>query len=195
VSVNGVTGTITGIAPTADPTFTGTVNAAAITATGAIRADSGGADGGLVMRPWTGSSSWTSLATNGMTGEEYILVSQGARTLLGAGGGDIEIRPGTNSVANQLTVSATGAHKLSGAVLNGATGGVGTTISGSNLTVTHGLGKGPSAVTATVRTNTYSSTNNSNIFVGNIGATTFTVFTNKGDGSAGTAAFSWIAVA
>jgi len=171
------------------------VGAGGTTSTGAIRADSGGADGGLIMRPWTGGSSWTSLATNGMTGEEYILISQGARTLLGAGGGDIEIRPGTNSIANQLTVSSTGAHELSGAVLKGSVGGQGNTTSGANLTVTHGLGVTPSSVVATVRSNTYTSTNNTNIFVGNIGSTTFTVFANNGASGATSAAFSWIAVA
>jgi hypothetical protein len=90
------------------------VGTGGITTSGNIRADSGGADGGLVMRTWTGGSSWTSLATNGMTGSEYILLSQGAGTLIGAGGGDIEIRPGTNSVTNQLKVSSTGAHTLGG---------------------------------------------------------------------------------
>lgn len=166
-----------------------------VSATGSIRADSGGADGGLVMRTWTGGGSWTSLATNGMTGEEYILISQGARTLIGAGGGDIELRPGTNSTANQLTVSSTGAHELSGAVLKGSVGGQGNTTSGANLTVTHGLGVTPSSVVATVRSNTYSAALNSNIFVGNITSTTFTVFANNGAGGAVAAAFSWIAVA
>lgn len=79
--------------------------------------------------------------------------------------------------------------------LGAVVGGSGTTTSGSNLTVTHGLGTTPTAVAATVRANTYSAALNTNIFVGNIGATTFTVFANNGAGGAVASLFNWIAVA
>jgi hypothetical protein len=114
-SVNGLTGAVTGIAPTASPTFTGTVSAANITATGEIRSESGGNDGGLVLRTWTGSSSYESLATNGMAGEEYVLLSGGTTTWIGAGtGGGIYIRPNANATTYEWLVSPTGAHEIKG---------------------------------------------------------------------------------
>jgi hypothetical protein len=167
-----------------------------IQSTGPIRADSGGADGGLVMRPWTSNSAYESLATNNMTGNEYILLSDGGGTFLGAGAGSgITIRPNANTTTHQLVVDANGAHRLSGALLHGAVGGEGTTTSGANLTVTHGLGTTPASVVATVRNNTYSASLNTNIFVGSRTGTTFTVYANNGAGGAVAAAFSWMAVA
>jgi hypothetical protein len=88
----------------------------------------------------------------------------------------------------------TGSPTVNSARLGGVIGGTGTTTSGSNLTVTHGLGATPAAVVATINRNNYSSTVNFNIFTGNIGATTFTVFTNTGAGAATAADFSWVAV-
>ena len=167
-----------------------------IQSTGPIRADSGGADGGTVIGTLNGGSDYTGLATNGMTTNEYLIVSGPGGTFISANsGGDVTIRPNANTAAHQLLVDADGAHRLSGALLHGSVGGIGTTTSGANLTVTHGLGATPSAVTATVRSNAYSATNNTNIFVGNFGATTFTVFANNGASGAVAAAFSWIAVA
>jgi hypothetical protein len=78
--------------------------------------------------------------------------------------------------------------------LRGATRGNGTTTSGSNLTVTHGLGGIPGAVVANVRSNTYSTSTNTNIYVGNINATTFTVYANTDGASAVAATFNWIAM-
>ena len=88
---------------------------------------------------------------------------------------------------------ASGVVKDGAAIINGVVGGTGTTTSGANLTVTHGLGTTPSAVTATVRSNTYNVATATRIYVGNFGATTFTVYATTG--SAVAAAFSWIAVA
>lgn len=77
--------------------------------------------------------------------------------------------------------------------LNRVQGALGTTTIGSNLTVTHNLGTTPSSVVVSARSNAYSTTRTVNIFCGNIGATTFTVYAN--DGAAGLAqAFSWMAV-
>lgn len=183
-------------APLASPTFTGTVNSADITSTGSIRADSGGIDGGFVLRPWTGAGTYTSLATNGMVGNEYVLLNNGTTTFIGAGsGGGIQLRPNANDSTYEFIISHVGSHRLSGALLNGSVGGQGTTTSGANLTVTHGLGVTPSSVVATVRSNTYSAALNTNIFVGNITSTTFTVFANNGSSGAVAAAFSWIAIA
>jgi hypothetical protein len=81
-----------------------------------------------------------------------------------------------------------------GILLRGARGGTGTTTSGSNLTVTHSLGTTPTSVVATVRQDTYSASLNTNIFVGAITSTTFTVFANTGAGGAVAAAFRWIAI-
>ena len=36
-----------------------------------------GADGGLIMRTWTQISTYASLATNGMSGNEHIIISNG----------------------------------------------------------------------------------------------------------------------
>jgi hypothetical protein len=182
-------------APIANPTFTGTVNTAAITATGAIRADSGGADGGFTLRPWTSGSSYESLATSNMTSTEYVVLSDGTTTFIGAGsGGATYIRGGSNNSTNEIVVSDSTA-TIRGGRLAGVSGGQGTTTSGANLTVTHGLGITPTTAVATVRSNTYSATNNTNIFVGNLGATTFTVFANNGASGAVAAAFSWMVCA
>jgi hypothetical protein len=153
----------------------GTLFSSAITSSGAVRADSGGADGGFTLRPWTADSNYESLATNGMTSTEYVVLSNGGSTYISGGsGGSTSIRSGANNTAHEIVVSDSTA-TVRGGRLAGVIGGVGTTTSGSNLTVTHGLGVTPSGVTVSVRNNTYSATNNTNIFVGNIGATTFTV--------------------
>ena len=73
-------------------------------------------------------------------------------------------------------------------------GGQGTTTSGANKTITHGLGVTPSSVVVCARSDTYNSAPKI-VTVGNIGATTFTVFANDAAGGAVAAAFSWIAVA
>jgi hypothetical protein len=172
----------------------GTLFSSAISSSGQIRADSSGADGGFTIRPWTADSSYESIATNSMTSTEYVLLSNGGSTYISGGsGGSTSIRSGANNTAHEIVVSDSNA-TVRGGRLAGVIGGVGTTTSGSNLTVTHGLGVTPSGVTVSVRNNTYSATNNTNIFVGNIGATTFTVFANNGASGAVAAAFSWTAV-
>lgn len=107
----------------------------------------------------------------------------------------------TSAIQTQIDLKApkaspvfTGSGTVNSGRLGAVIGGLGNTTSGANLTVTHGLGITPTAVTATIRINTYTSTNNANIYVGNIGATTFTVFANNGAGGVVTAAFAWIAV-
>jgi hypothetical protein len=108
----------------------------------------------------------------------------------------------TSAIQTQINTKAptaapafTGSGTVNSGRLGAVVGGQGTTTSGSNLTVTHGLGVTPTSVVATVRATTYSSSLNTNIFVGTPGATTFTVFANTGAGAAVAATFSWIAVA
>jgi hypothetical protein len=173
----------------------GTLFSSAISSSGQIRADSSGADGGFTIRPWTADSNYESLATNGMTSTEYVVLSNGGSTYISGGsGGSTSIRGGANDTTNEIVVSASTA-TIRGGRLAGVSGGQGTTTSGANLTVTHGLGVTPTTAIATVRSNTYSATNNTNIFVGNIGATTFTVFANNGASGAVAAAFSWMVCA
>ena len=65
--------------------------------------------GGLSLRNWTGSSSYGSLATDNMTGTEYILLSNGTNTFISAGtGGSVTIRPSANSVSAELEVLTSG---------------------------------------------------------------------------------------
>jgi len=120
-SVNGSTGTVTGLAPTASPTFTGTVGAADITATGGIRAASGGTAGGMAMRPWTSNANSPSLATNGMTGQEYLVLSEGTHTYISAYTGyDIFLRPNANNTTYQFVIDSAGAHVINGSpTING----------------------------------------------------------------------------
>lgn len=68
----------------------------------------GGGDGGFVLRSWTGSSSYASLATNGMSGSEYCLISNGGSTYVGSGtGGTTRLRGPANDNAPQVELSAT----------------------------------------------------------------------------------------
>lgn len=81
----------------------------ALTATGSIRANTGGVDGGLIMRPWLASADYMSLGTNGMTSTEYCLLSNGLHTYISAAvGGSTYIRGGNNSTTYQIEVSALG---------------------------------------------------------------------------------------
>ena len=163
----------------------------------------------------TASSTYAALSGATFSGEIQATKLKGA-TVGGDEGGEIYLGPAlTNTTLaggitidvfqNKLRIFEQGGNArgafldisgLSNAVgtrLGGVVGGQGTTTSGSNLTVTHGLGTTPSSVTASIRANTYNSTPRS-IAVGNIGATTFTVFANDTAGGAVAAAFSWIAV-
>lgn len=170
------------LAPLDSPTFTGTVSAATISASGDISGaivsgvTSPGAGRGLLVRQPSGDATEAILqfTNNAVTAQRASINSGNA--------GDLIFNPASGVIRN-------GAARVGASV-----GGSGTTTSGSNLTVTHGLGTTPTAVAATVRANTYSAALNTNIFVGNIGATTFTVFANNGAGGAVAAAFNWIAV-
>ena len=66
-----------------------------------------GADGGLIMRTWTQNSSYASLATNDMSGSEYIIINNGEDTYLGSGAnGATRIRGPNNGSTAQITVGA-----------------------------------------------------------------------------------------
>jgi len=80
-----------------------------LTTTESLRANSGGPDGGPVLRAWTDDpGNFTGIATNGMTGKEYMLISNGTDTYMSAGtGGVATIRGGANSTAASIAVSPT----------------------------------------------------------------------------------------
>jgi hypothetical protein len=129
-------------------------------------------------------------------GDAYKTINIGTGSVGGPSNSFNSINIGATGATIDLTgtVILTGAATINSGRLGGVIGGFGTTTSGSNLTVTHGLGATPTAVVATINRNSYSSTVNFNIFTGNIGATTFTVFTNTGAGAATAADFSWVAI-
>jgi hypothetical protein len=75
--------------------------------TGEVRANEGG-DGGFVLRDWTGGSGNSSLATNGMAGNEYVVRSDGTHTFIGSGtGSDTYIRGAADASGQQLKIGST----------------------------------------------------------------------------------------
>jgi len=66
------------------------------------------ADGGFVLRPWTQSSVYTSLATASMTGLEYCMISDGTNTFVGAGtGGSLKLRGPANDSSPEIVINGT----------------------------------------------------------------------------------------
>jgi hypothetical protein len=90
----------------------GALVATAVTSSGAVRAVSGGADGGMVVGQ-AYSSSYVGLRTNGMSStsaDEYVLLSDGTHTFLGSGtSGDTYIRGAANATTHQLKIGSAGA--------------------------------------------------------------------------------------
>lgn len=86
------------------------VSTGTIDASGSIRANNTGADGGVILRPWTANpTGWTSVATQGMAGAEYMMVSDGSNTFVSSGiGGQVGIRAPINDSNNQVVVSSAG---------------------------------------------------------------------------------------
>ena len=77
----------------------GTAKATSVRATG-------GGDGGLVLRQWTYASNYASLATNGMSGLEYCMISDGTNTFVGAGtGGNLRLRGPANDSSPQIELN------------------------------------------------------------------------------------------
>lgn len=84
----------------------GTANATLVTAP-TVRS-TGGGDGGFVLRQWTQSSSYASLATNGMTGLEYCMISDGTNTFVGAGtSGVLKLRGPANDSSPEILLNGT----------------------------------------------------------------------------------------
>jgi len=107
----------------------------------------------------------------------------------------------TTTTGNAATATALQtARTINGVSFNGTAnirtsiGGQDTTTSGANKTITHGLGTTPSSVVVCARSDSYN-TNPKVLTVGNIGATTFTVFANDTAGGAVATPFAWIATA
>lgn len=91
-----------------------------VTGTTSVRANSGGVDGGIVMRPWTGTPSWPSVATNGMVGNEYILRSDGIDTWISGGvAGVTSIRAGNDDTSGQVVVGANSVQMNGNVSMNG----------------------------------------------------------------------------
>ncbi len=66
-----------------------------------------GADGGMILRSWTNNSAYGSLATNGMSSAEYIIISDGTDTYLSSGAsGTTSIRGPNNGTTAQIAVGA-----------------------------------------------------------------------------------------
>jgi hypothetical protein len=88
---------------------------------GTFRAMAGaGADGGFTISAWS-AGDYVALRTNGMTGTEYCMLSEGTNTFVGAGsGGATYIRGPANQGSGQVKVSD-GVVEFSGAlyILNG----------------------------------------------------------------------------
>jgi len=100
----------------------GALVATAVTSSGAVRAVSGGADGGMVMGQ-AYSSSYVGLHTNGMGNSgnaEYVLLSDGTHTFLSSGeNGDTYIRGADNATTHQLKIGSAAA-EFSGYVQTGS---------------------------------------------------------------------------
>ena len=68
----------------------------------------GGGDGGFVLRQWTHASNYASLATNGMSGLEYCMISDGTNTFIGSGtSGTTRLRGPANDSSPQLEMTST----------------------------------------------------------------------------------------
>ena len=116
----------------------------------------GGGDGGFVLRQWTHSSNYGSLATNGMQNQEYCMISDGTNTFIGAGtNGALRLRGPANDSSPQIAIDGS-----SVTVDNGASVGTGTirakykssdNSSGTTATFTVRNGNNSAALTLTIK--------------------------------------------
>ena len=64
-----------------------------------------GSDGGMEIGIWAGSSNYGFLGTQGMTGSEYCLISDGQTTFVGGGtGGSLKLRGPANASSPQIVI-------------------------------------------------------------------------------------------
>jgi len=64
-----------------------------------------GSDGGMEIGIWAGSSNYGFLGTQGMTGAEYCLISDGQTTFVGGGtGGSLKLRGPANDSSPQIVI-------------------------------------------------------------------------------------------
>jgi hypothetical protein len=64
-----------------------------------------GSDGGMEIGVWAGSSNYGFLGTQGMTGSEYCLISDGQTTFVGGGtGGSLKLRGPANDSSPQIVI-------------------------------------------------------------------------------------------
>ena len=93
---------------------------------GSIRAIQSSGDGGFVLREWPGGSSYASLQTNGMSGNEYVVISNGTDTYISSGsGGTTYIRGPANDNTPQIEVSSSTASINGNRILTTADEGTG----------------------------------------------------------------------
>ena len=156
-----------------------------------------GSSGGVIIRQnasGTGSSILQFVNNTNLVQFGYIELTPAGTMILAPANGTVACAVFQGDLNGTANVAINATNDAGGYTLRAARGGQGTTTSGNTLLVNHSIGTTPSSVVATVRSNAYSATNNTNIFVGNIGLTQFTVFANNGAGGAVAAAFSWMAV-
>ena len=81
-----------------------------------------GSDGGMEVGVWAASTNYAFLGTQGMTGSEYCLISDGQTTFVGGGtGGSLKLRGPANDSSPQIVIDGT-----SVTVDNGTSVGTGT---------------------------------------------------------------------
>ena len=81
-----------------------------------------GSDGGMEIGVWAASTNYGFLGTQGMTGSEYCLISDGQTTFVGGGtGGSLKLRGPANDSSPQIVIDGT-----SVTVDNGTSVGTGT---------------------------------------------------------------------
>ncbi len=67
-----------------------------------------GSDGGMEVGVWAASTNYAFLGTQGMTGSEYCLISDGQTTFLGGGtGGSLKLRGPANDSSPQIVIDGT----------------------------------------------------------------------------------------
>ena len=65
-----------------------------------------GTDGGMEIGTWTGSTSYGFIGTQGMSGVEYCMLSDGTNTFLGAGtGGALKLRGPANDSSPEIIIN------------------------------------------------------------------------------------------
>jgi hypothetical protein len=127
---------------------------------------------------------------NGLTGAVTGLAELSGATFLGT----VTAPTFSGALSGNASTATRATQDSTGLTLRSVVGGTGTSSATANVTVTHGLGTTPSAAVATAVRASYLASHNTNIYVGVVGLTTFTVFTNNGASGGVSQQFYWMAV-